>query len=95
MAHRFGNVGDVAGGVVSARRKDGAPRSGLVVRAALGGLAAAEKLDNLGIADVEGEESDGEGRDLVADGGDADVVDDQLNLLLGPLEEALVSIDDG
>lgn len=95
MAHRFGNVGDVAGGVVGARRKDGAPRSGLVVRAALGWLAAAEKLDNLGVADVEGEESDGEGRDLVADGGDADVVDDQLNLLLGPLEEALVSIDDG
>ena len=58
--HGLGDVSDVAGGVVGARREGGAPCAGLVDRPALGGLAAAEELDQLVIVDLEGDEADGE-----------------------------------
>ena len=58
-------------------------------------MTAAEELDDGIVADVEGDEADGEGGDLVADAGDADVVDDLLDLRLGPLEQAVVGVHEG
>lgn len=57
-------------------------------------LAATEQLDYFVVLDVEGEEADGERVDLRADLGGADVDDDGFDLLLCPLEKAVVRVDD-
>ena len=94
VAEREGDVGDVAGRVVGTGCEGGSPGARLVVGAVDRWPASAEKLDEVLEFDVEGDEAHGEGEDLGADLGGADVDDDGLDLRLGPLDEAVVGIDD-